>query len=132
MDWYKIYQGLPTDPKLAVVAKRSGLSRAETLALWITLHDYASRQSPRGCLDGMDAEDTATLLDLDTNKTAQALDIFYDKGMISIDNHIAHWKKLQYKSTDRVRAWREKQKNASGDLLQIKTSLPITSFTPDD
>lgn len=33
MDWYKVYQGLPTDPKLAVVAKRTGLSRAETLAL---------------------------------------------------------------------------------------------------
>jgi hypothetical protein len=130
MDWYKIYQGLPTDPKLAVVAKRTGLSRAETLALWILLHDYASRQLPRGSLDGLDAEDTATLLDLDTDKTAQALDIFYDKGMISIDNHIAHWAKSQHKSTDRVRAWRQRQKETTPQTHTQSPDLPASSRPP--
>lgn len=65
MDWYKIYNGLPNDPRLPVIAKRTGLSVAETLALWVTLHDYASRQKPRGSLSGIDAEETAVLLGMD-------------------------------------------------------------------
>ena len=110
MDWYKLYNGLPTDPRLPVIARRSGLSRAETLALWVTLHDHASRQTPRGSLCGLDAEETAVLLEIDADKTAAALDAFYEKGMIDIENNISHWAKLQYKSTDRVRAHRA-QKN---------------------
>ena len=110
MDWYKIYNGLPADPRLGVIAQRTGLTRAETLALWITLHDYASRQKPRGSLYGLDAEETAVLLEIDTAKTEAALDAFYEKGMIDIENNIRDWAKLQYKSTDRVRAHRARKK----------------------
>lgn len=120
MDWYKIYNGLPNDPRLPVIAKRTGLSVAETLALWVTLHDYASRQKPRGSLSGMDAEETAVLLGMDPAKTEAALDAFYDKGMIDIENNIRDWAKLQYRSTDRVRAHRArlKEHGATAHLAQ--------------
>lgn len=144
MDWYKIYHGLPTDPRLPVIAKRSGLTRAETLALWITLHDYASRQKPRGSLYGLDAEETALLLEMDAKKTAAALDAFYEKGMIDIENNISNWAQLQYKSTERVRAHRARKHrptenppddNTNPPKDAIETPPPAPSGTmihPDD
>ncbi len=124
MDWYKIYHGLPTDPRLPVIAKRTGLTRAETLALWITLHDYASRQKPRGSLYGLDAEETAVLLEMDAQKTEAALDAFYEKGMIDIENNISNWAKLQYKSTERVRAHRARKRGTDENLPDDSTNLP--------
>ena len=59
---------------------------------------------------GLDAEETAVLLEIDTAKTEAALDAFYEKGMIDIENNIRDWAKLQYKSTDRVRAHRARKK----------------------
>jgi hypothetical protein len=127
MDWYKIYHGLPTDPRLPVIAKRTGLTRAETLALWITLHDYASRQKPRGSLYGLDAEETAVLLEMDARKTEAALDAFYEKGMIDIENNISHWAQLQYKSTERVRAHRARKRSADENLPDHNVNLPETA-----
>lgn len=125
MDWYKIYNGLPTDPRLPVIALRTGLTRAETLALWITLQDYASRQKPRGSLLGLDAEETAVLLELDAAKTEAALDAFYEKGMIDIENNISNWAQLQYRSTDRVRAHRARKKQDDDTAAaDIKTVSP--------
>ena len=43
MDWYRIYHGLPDDPRLGVMAHRANMTRAEGLALFITLLDFASR-----------------------------------------------------------------------------------------
>lgn len=121
MDWYKIYHGLPADPRLPVIAKRTGLTRAETLALWIALHDYASRQKPRGSLYGLNAEETALLLEMDATKTEAALDVFYEKGMIDIENNIRDWARLQYKSTERVRAHRARKREEAGKTQAVAT-----------
>ena len=133
MDWYKIYHGLPFDPRLPVVAQNAGLTRAETIALWITLHDHASRQTPRGSLAGLDAEETTLLLEMDANKTAAALDAFYAKGMIDIENNLSDWARLQYRSTDRVRAHRSRKREAAPATAPTHTPKPDIkpAATPD-
>jgi len=129
MDWYKIYHGLPADPRLPVIARRTGLTRAETLALWITLHDYASRQKPRGSLYGFNAEEAALLLETDAAQTEAALDAFYEKGMIDIDNNIRDWARLQYKSTDRVRAHRARKREEAAAEKKPRTPETRASET---
>lgn len=130
---------MPFDPRLPVVARNAGLSRAETIALWVTLHDHASRQTPRGSLAGLDAEETAVLLEIDAHKTAAALDAFYAKGMIDIENNLSDWARLQYRSTERVRAYRQRQKENAPNQISPplkntaqKTKHEITPADPDD
>lgn len=109
MDWFRIQNGISLDPRLSVVARHCGLSRAETLALWITLYDHASRNRPRGGLHGLGAEEIAVLLDIPADKTAAALDLFYTRGMITADNRIEEWTRIQRLSTERVRALRARR-----------------------
>lgn len=111
MDSFRLQNGITTDARLAVVARRTGLTRAEILALWIALYDHASRNRPRGTLDGSDAEELATLLELDADKCAAALDALYDKGLITTDNKLSEWLRVQYTSTERVRAHRDRRRH---------------------
>lgn len=110
MDWFRMQNGVSQDPRLAVVARRSGLARAEMLALWLVLYDHASRRRPRGSLDGLGADEIAALLDTDAEKIAAALDILYDRGMITTDNHITEWSQVQRQSTERVRSCRARRR----------------------
>ncbi len=109
MDWFRIQNGLSLDPRLAVVARKSGLGRGETLAVWIALYDHASRNRPRGDLSGLRADEIAVLLDIDAGKAAAALDLFYERGMITTDNRIEEWARIQRLSTERVRACRARR-----------------------
>ncbi len=109
MDWFRIQNGLSLDPRLAVVARKSGLGRGEALAVWIALYDHASRNRPRGDLTGLRADEIAVMLDIDAAKTAAALDLFYERGMITTDNRIEEWTRIQRLSTERVRACRARR-----------------------
>ena len=109
MDWFRIQNGLSLDPRLAVVARKCGLGRGETLAIWIALYDHASRNRPRGYLGGLGADEIAVLLEVDAGKAASALDLFYERGMITTDNHIEEWTRIQRLSTERVRACRARR-----------------------
>lgn len=109
MDWFRIQSGVTQDPRLSVVARRSGLARAEVLALWLMLYDHASRNRPRGSLEGLGADEIAAHLDMDVQKTAAALDALYDRGMITTENHLVEWVQVQRLSTERVRAYRARQ-----------------------
>jgi hypothetical protein len=122
MDWFRMQNGVSQDPRLAVVARRSGLSRAEVLALWLTLYDHASRNRPRGSLDGLGADEMATLLDADLQKISIALDAFYDRGMITTGNHLAEWARVQRLSTERVRASRARRRPSDVPLLDAPPS----------
>lgn len=111
--------GVSQDPRLAVIARRSGLARAEVLALWLTLYDHASRNRPRGCLDGLGADEIAALLDADLQKTSAALEALYDRGMITTGNHLAEWSRVQRLSTERVRACRDRRRLPAAPLSTI-------------
>ncbi|MFN7114919.1 MAG: hypothetical protein ACK4PK_11250 [Alphaproteobacteria bacterium] len=110
MDGFRMQNGVSQDPRLAVVARRSGLGYAEVLALWLILYDHASRNRPRGCLDGLGADEIAAMLDVDIQKIAAALDTLYDRGMITTENHLAEWTRVQRLSTERVRASRARRR----------------------
>lgn len=128
MKWYKVRRGLSSDPKLAVVAKRSGLTRAETLALYLTLLDLASTGSPAGSLAGFDAEEVSVSLELDMTSVEKALASFRAKKMISADNKLTCWAGRPSSSTLRVRAFRARQHQSPNPPKHLKPP----SFHPDD
>jgi len=116
MDGFRMQNGVSQDARLAVVARRSGLARAEVLALWLTLYDHASRNRPRGYLGGLGADEIAVLLDTDAQKISAALDVLYDRGMVTADNHLAEWAHVQRLSTERARASRARRRIADAPL----------------
>jgi len=127
MEGYRLFHGLPYDARLAVIAKRSGLTRAEVLALFIALHDGASQGAPRGTLSRFDAEEAALALDLDAAAVTAALEAFAEKGIIAGDEFI-EWRRQIAPSTERVRRHRAR-KRASGELLRKR---PVPLPDPDD
>ncbi|MDE1151313.1 MAG: hypothetical protein PW788_02155 [Micavibrio sp.] len=122
MDFYRLFHGLPYDARLAVIAKRSTLSKGETLALFIALHDHASQSLPRGSLAGFDAEQVALALDLDPAKVTAALEALADKGMIAPDHTFTEWARQLSPSTERVRRHRAR-KRAAGQLIRKRPPL---------
>lgn len=127
MEGYRLFHGLPYDARLAVIAKRSGLNRAEVLALFIALHDGASQGAPRGTLGRFDAEEAALALDLDPGAVAAALEAFADKGIIA-GAEFTEWRRQAAPSTERVRRHRAR-KRASGQLVLKRQPPP---GDPDD
>lgn len=109
MDWYRVYQGLPYDAKLGVVARRSGLSRAEALALYICLFDAASH-AQGGSVKALDPEATGIALDIDPLKIEAALAALSEKGLVDDAGCIADWEKLKPCSTARVQAHRRRKR----------------------
>ena len=108
MGWYRTWHGMPEDAKLASAAKRAGAARAHVLALWVTLLDKASRNRPRGTVEDLDSAEMSDLLDIPHAITDKILTAFRDKRMLTSDNRIAAWDRLQKTSTRRVRQFRNR------------------------
>jgi hypothetical protein len=109
MDWFRTYHGMPYDPLLSVVATRAGVPRAAAIALHVTLMDYASRNVPRGSLEGLDPEPLAAALELDPAVLERMLEIFRSKRLITKANTIFGWEQLQPAPLDRLRRHRAGQ-----------------------
>jgi hypothetical protein len=129
MNWYKAYHGMPFDTKLAVVARRAGLTRAEALALWIALLDHASQSPTPGGIEGFDAEEVSIVLELDAACVARALGVLREKGLIQDDHRLADWGcHAPPSSTARVRRFRQQRREKSAG----ETAPSLSAENPDD
>ncbi len=116
MNWFRWYHGTVSDPKLALIAKKSGQTRPIVIAIWVALLEHASQAELRGDISGFDAETVAVALDIDEDAIPAVIAAITAKGMIA-DGVITAWSKRQPQreddaSTARVRAYRERQKQA--------------------
>lgn len=117
MDWFRSWHGAPTDPKWLVVAKRAKVAPGMVSAVAWALFDYASQNTDRGSVDGFDVETYATFTGWEDEQIEAVIDAMRSKGIITTDDRLSSWDKRQPKredpsSTDRVRKWREAQRNA--------------------
>lgn len=129
MNWFKVHHGIPLDARLAVIAHRTGMKRGEVLALWITLLDHAGRNMPKGSLAEIDIEQISVILELDDSAVKKALDTFREKKMISPDNTLADWEKIQPPpSTRRVQAFRHRQSILTASAKpNYRPSTPVST-----
>jgi len=111
MNGYNIAHGLPNSIKISIAAKKANINKAEAIAVWISILDYASQSLPRGSIKGLDIEEIAINLDIDLQNVREAIKSFRDKNMLSKSNYVTNWKKNQkISSTLRTRAFRARQK----------------------
>lgn len=124
MNWYKALHGMPFDTRLAVIARRSGLSRAETLALWVALLDHASRNTPQGNVRSFDAEEISVALEIESSRVALALESLREKGLIQADHLLKDWNRhAPASSAARVRRFRQRQ-HAAASVTKTKPCNP--------
>jgi transcription elongation GreA/GreB family factor len=106
---------MPNDPKWRVIARKSGQSIGNVIAVYTHMMVCASQAEDRGNLDGWDDEDIAAALDLEPVDIAAVRDAM--QGKVLDGDHLKGWSKRQPKrerddtSTDRVRKHREAKKN---------------------
>lgn len=113
MEWFRWYHGTVSNPKLALIAKKAGQSRPVTIAVWAALLEQASKSDLRGDVSNFDVETIAVALDIEEDAINAIIAAMTAKGMIA-DQRIAQWEARQPQredpSTERVRAFRERQK----------------------
>ena len=110
MEWYRAYHGMPYDPKLKVVARRSGQPMAFVVAVWACVLDAASQHDPRGTIN-IDPEEIAVFQDMELEAVEAILAALKSKDLIDEDNHLTNWHKRQHTtSAERVKKHRDGKK----------------------
>ena len=121
MDWFRWHHGSVNDPKFQLVARKSGASVAEVIAVWATLLESASMSDTRGNLGQLDFEAIDCFLGLTEGLSQNIKSVMSERGLLDTDsNTVSSWKKRQpareredLTSTDRVRAYRERKANGT-------------------
>jgi acyl dehydratase len=112
MAWVRLWEDMPTDPKWRVIAKRSGQSIAEAMAVFNFMLVAASKAN--GNLDAWSDEDVAAALDMEPEHVEAIRNAM--QGKVLTGDRLSAWEVRQPKREDdslqRVRAHRERQRDA--------------------
>lgn len=124
MNWLRWHHGTASDPRLGLVASKSGQPVAVVLAVWVTLQEHASQSHDRGSIEDYDYETAAYLLGVDVDAVTVIMGVMRTKGMLS-STRIADWEARQPTredgSAERARAWRERKKEEANAYERIRT-----------
>jgi hypothetical protein len=105
-----------------MIAKASGEHRAFITAVYWEIYDYASRNSPRGSLDGIDYEEIAFSQEVECHTVSRIVTSMCDKGFITSDNFLEIWDREQPLREDdgaaeRKRLQRQREKEVKKQKL---------------
>jgi hypothetical protein len=113
MSWVRLWREMPMDPKWRVIARRSGRSIAEVIAIFaFMLVNAGEPAGERGVLNGWSDEDIAAALDMEAEAVAAIRAAM--QGKVLDGDRLTGWDRRQPKREDgaaeRARAWRENRK----------------------
>lgn len=116
IDWFRWHHGSVTDPKFQLVARKSRQGLGNVIAVWAYLLEAASASTERGHFGPIDCEAVDCMLGMEDGATAAILEAMECRALVG-DGLVLSWEKRQPKrereddtSTERVRAFREKQR----------------------
>lgn len=124
MDWFRWHHGSVTDPKFQLVARKSGASLPDVLAVWAYVLETASQAEERGTFGEIDAEALDCLFNFPgtETRTADILTAMEARGLIESGRVVA-WSKRQPKreredegATDRKRKQRSAESGVTPDV----------------
>lgn len=124
MDWFRWHHGSVTDPKFALVARKSGASLPDVLAVWCYILETASQSVERGDFGIVDCEalDCVFGFPAAETRTADILAAMHARDLTT-GTLIASWDKRQPK--------REREDNTNADR-QAKFRATKNQVTPDN
>lgn len=118
MEWWRCKHGAPNDPKWRVIATEAQSRPGDVWAVFTALCDRASQAEDRGSIEGYDPEEIAAGFGYDTDEVKRICNAMKRRGLFH-ETKLAGWERHQPQrerldhSTDRVRAFRERQKSAT-------------------
>lgn len=136
MDWLRWHHGTVTDPKWRLIARRSRSDVRSVIAVWAVMLERASMADARGSIAGWSDEVAAIALDMEPDEVA-AIRIAM-QGLVLDGDSLSGWSKRQPKrerpddgaSTDRVRAYRERQKSEKSTACEESQDGVTADVTP--
>ena len=113
MDWFRVWNEMPNDPKWRTIARKSQQPIALVIAVYIHMLTQASIAEDRGHITGWKDDDIASALDVETEQVEAIRQAM--QGKVLDGDLIAGWHKRQPQredasSTARVKAFRERKK----------------------
>lgn len=128
--WLCWHVGTVSDPKLAAVAKRCGNAPKHlVVAVWAYLLEIAAVSIPKGSIASLDVEGAAIQLDCEEEQIVSILEAMESKQMIG-GCQILNWNKRQHgKSTERVKAFRERKKQDETPCNVSETEVNVSDVT---
>lgn len=132
MQWFRWHHGSVTDPKFNLVARRSGSTLPEVLAVWAFLLETASASAERGRYGEIDCESVDCLFGMEDGKTALIMDQMRQRGLID-GVTVSSWEKRQPKREDDTANERKRRQREREHELRMAagvTSTPTRSDTP--
>lgn len=131
IDWFRWHHGSVTDQKFQLVARKSGATVAEVIAVWATALEAASMADERGNPGELDCEAIDCALGIADGVTESILGAMAQRGLFDEDGRITAWHKRQPKrerendnSTERSRAFRDRQRHATPCNAMQRTETP--------
>jgi len=112
-NWVRLWDDMPDDPKWRLIARKSGASEAEVIAVFVRMMTLAGRSEDRGSIAGWDDEVEAAALGVDEETVAKIRE--HMEGRVIEGGRLRGWEKRQPSrednSSDRVRAFRERKQS---------------------
>lgn len=117
MDWFRVYHGMPEDPKLRLVADLAGVKMGHVVAVWTVLLDQASRARPRGDVASADHEVIAASLGWTVEQVTAIIEALERRRHI-VDGQLRAWpgrnpERFDATAKERKQRSRAKQKQTS-------------------
>lgn len=118
MDWFRWHHGSVSDPKFQLVAKRSGASVGEVIAVWAVLLEAASQADVRGVFGSIDFEAIDCAMGFVDGRTLAIYTEMEVRNLIG-EGRFGAWDKRQPKrerddnSAERVKAHRAKSNHVT-------------------
>lgn len=123
--WFKIHHGFIASAKLGLSAKDAQTTKPIILAISLEILKYASSNSTRGSIAGIDPEEIAFTLEIDTVTVRNALLALRNRGFIEHEI-VTNWEEYQGRSdstnTDRQQRFRNKKKQ---DVTENVTEVTV-------
>lgn len=128
--YFRSHHGTPSSTRLRMITKISGEHRAFVTAVYWEIYDYASRNSPRGSLNGIDYEEIAFSQEVECHTVSRIVTAMCDKGFITEDNTLDVWDKEQPLreddgAADRKRQQRQREKDAKEQKVREESEKKL-------
>lgn len=129
MSWFRWHRGTCTDPKIGSVARKSGAPKERVIAVWAMLLESVEEDDGTFTID---ADGIADCLNVETEEIERIIAAFEGKEMIG-GGAVSKWQERQFvTSTERVREFRKRQRNANETPCNVSSVSRNVSGTPPD
>ena len=119
IDWFRWHHGSVSDQKFILVAKKSGASVAEVIAVWACLLEAASASDERGNFGAVDYEALDCALGMQDGRAQAIHEAMAARGVVTPGGDVAAWDKRQPKREDDTAAERKRRQREREHELSI-------------